>query len=68
MGGSDFVVSSIEAERLKVWEMLSWLGLRGRETDSKLDSPEDWAASARRSLFFFGGSFSVGSWAKVWLR
>lgn len=39
---SDFAVSSTETERLDVWEtLLSWLGLRGRETDSKLDSPED---------------------------
>lgn len=39
---SDFAISSTETERLEVWEtLLSWLGLRGRETDSKLDSPED---------------------------
>ena len=44
---------SKEAERLDPLSetLLSWLGLRDRGTeDSKLDSPDDWAISARRSL------------------
>lgn len=72
-GVSAFPWSSLsnEAERLEPLRemLLSWLGLRDRGTeDSKLDSPEDCAISARRSLFFLGGSFSAGSCASVWLR
>lgn len=72
-GASAFPWSSLsnEAERLELLRetLLSWLGLRDRgKDDSKLDSPDDWAISARRSLFFLGGSFSAGSWASVWLR
>lgn len=60
-----------EAERLDSFReiLFFWFGLRdrGRE-DSKLDFFDDWVIFVRRSFFFLGGSFFVGSWASVWLR
>jgi hypothetical protein len=59
---------SKEAEKLEVCDkLLSLLRLRER-VESKLDSVEECSISVRRSLFFLGGSFSVGNFDKVSLR
>jgi hypothetical protein len=60
--------TSKEAEKLEVCDkLLSLLRLR-ESVESKLDSAEECSISAKRSLFFLGGSFSVGSLDKVSLR
>lgn len=69
-GFSAFKVSSLssEVEKLEARDkLLSRLRLL-ESVESTLDSADECSISAKRILFFFGGSFSVGNFDSVSLR